>query len=155
MADKGSVPGPRIRIGIMVNSLRAPNWVAKIVADIQKSPFAHVALVVRNAAPPVVRKKRLRERLKTYWTHSLFERYRRWDWKRHRVEPDAFKPTDLAEVLKDVPVLPVQPIQKGFVDRFAPEDIATIRQADLDVLFRFGFRIIQGEILSCARYGVW
>jgi len=155
MQDRSDPAAAKLRIGIMVNSLAATRWVAKIVADIQESSFAQVVLVVRNSAPPATPKKSWRQRLKTYWTHSLFERYRRWDRQRHRAELDAFEEVDLTEPLKNAPVLSVQPIQKGFVDRFAPEDIARIREANLDVLFRFGFRIIRGEILSCARYGVW
>jgi hypothetical protein len=146
---------PKLRIGIMLNSLTATRWVAKIVADIQDSSFAQVVLIVQNSAPRVSPNKSWRQRLKTYWTHSLFERYRRWDRQRHRAELDAFEEVDLTGLLKNACILSVQPIPKGFVDRFAQEDIARIREAKLDVLFRFGFRIIRGEILSCAKHGVW
>ena len=139
----------------MLNSLTATRWVAKIVADIQESSFAEVVLVVRNSSLHAAPKKPWRQLLKTYWTHSLFERYRRWDRQRHRKELDAFEETDLTGILKNASILLVQPISKGFVDRFAKEDIARIREANLDVLFRFGFRIIRGEILSCAKHGVW
>jgi hypothetical protein len=145
----------KLRIGIMVNSLTVARWVAKIVREIQESSFAEVVLVLRNFPPEAAPKKAWQQRLKTYWTHSLFERYKRWDYQRHREELDAFGEADLSELLKNAAVLPVQPIQKGFVDRFTPQDIARIREANLDVLFRFGFRIIRGEILSCAKYGIW
>ncbi len=139
----------------MLNSRRVPRWVAKIIGDIQASDFAKVVLIIRNASPAVPRKKRFRERLKAYWTHTLFERYQRWDRRRHRAALDAFEEQDVTELLRGIPELPTVPIKKGFVDRFSSEDIAHIRAADLDVLFRFGFRIIRGEILSCAKYGVW
>ncbi len=155
MHDRQDSVATTLRIGIMVNSLTVPRWVAKIVADIQASSFARVVLVVRNAAPPAAHKKTLRELLKGYWTHSLFERYRRWDQQKHRAEMDAFEQTDLTEALKEISTLRVKPVQKGFVDRFAPEDVAQIREANLDVLFRFGFRIIRGEVLSCAKHGIW
>src|SRR2546430_1420718 len=155
MQDRDNIASPKLRIGIMVNSLTVTHWVAKIVADIQESSFAQVVLVVRNSSTHAAPKKSWRQRLKIYWTHSLFERYRRWDRQRHRAELDAFEEADLTGLLKDTSTLSVQPISKGFVDRFAPEDIARIREANIDVLFRFGFRIIRGEILSCAKYGVW
>ena len=155
MQDRDDRAAPKLRIGIMVNSLTVTRWVAKIVADIQESSFAEVVLVVRNSSPQAAPKKPWRQRLKTYWTHSLFERYRRWDRQRHRAELDPFEEADLTGLLKNVSILSVQPIAKGFVDRFAPEDIAQIREANLDVLFRFGFRIIRGEILSGAKHGVW
>jgi hypothetical protein len=155
MQDRDNLAAPKLRIGIMLNSLTVTRWVAKIVTDIQESSFAQVVLVVRNSSPGAALKKSWRQRLKTYWTHSLFERYRRWDRQRYRAELDAFEEVDLTGLLKNAPILSAQPIPKGFVDRFAPEDIARIREANLDVLFRFGFRIIRGEILSCAKHGVW
>ena len=155
MEDPGDTAAPKLRIGIMLNSLTVPRWVAKVVADIQESSFAQIVLVVRNFPPNAAPKKYWQQRLKTYWTHSLFERYRRWDRQRHRAELDAFEGVDLTGLLKNASILSVQPISKGFVDRFAPEDIAQIREVNLDVLFRFGFRIIRGEILSCAKHGVW
>lgn len=155
MQARDDLSAPKLRIGIMLNSLTAARWVAKIVAEIQESSFAQIVLVVQNSAPKASPNKSWRQRLKTYWTHSLFERYRRWDRQRHRAELNAFEETDLTGLLKNASILSVQPIPKGFVDRFAPEDIARIREAKLDVLFRFGFRIIRGEILSCAKYGVW
>jgi hypothetical protein len=144
-----------LRVGILVNSLTLPRWVAKIIFDIQASSFAQIVLIAKNSGSSVSPKRSFRERLKTYWSHSLFERYRNWDRKRHKGALDAFEQTDLSGVLKDIPTISVQPIQKGFVDRFSPDDVARIRDADLDVLFRFGFRIIRGEVLSCANYGVW
>ena len=155
MPDRSDLSAPKLRIGIMLNSLTATRWVAKIVADIQESSFAQVVLVVQNSSPNPSKNKPWRQRLKTYWTHSLFERYRIWDRQRHRAELDAFEEADLTGLLKSATILAIQPIRKGFVDRFAAEDIARIREANVDVLFRFGFRIIRGEILSCAKHGVW
>lgn len=155
MQDRDEITAPKLRIGIMLNSLTVPRWVAKIVVDIQQSSFAQVVLVVQNSSPHTAPKKSWQQRLKVYWSHSLFERYRRWDRQRHRAEFDAFEEADLTGLLRNASILSVQPISKGFVDRFAPEDIVRIREANLDVLFRFGFRIIRGEILSSAKHGVW
>jgi hypothetical protein len=155
MQHQDDLAAPSLRIGIMVNFPTSNRWVAKIVADIQNSSFAQVVLVVQNAARPVRTKKSLWQRLKMYWGHTLFDRYRAWDRNRHEAEINAFEETDLAQLVRDATILQVQPVQKGFVDRFSQEDIARIREANLDVLFRFGFRIIRGEILSCAKYGVW
>lgn len=144
-----------LRIGIMLDSMRATRWVAKILADIQNSDFAETVLVVLNDAPRQQPKRTLRERLKTYWIHGLYNRYTRWDYAQHREHPDAFETVDLSELVKEAGVLRVKPLQKGFVDRFDEADIARIREANVDVMFRFGFRIIRGEILNTARYGVW
>jgi hypothetical protein len=49
----------------------------------------------------------------------------------------------------------VSPLRKGVIDRFPAEAIERIRAMDLDVLLRFGFNILHGEILRAARCGVW
>ncbi len=143
-----------LRIGIMLDSYTTSAWVAKIVDDIQSSSFARVVLVVKNTPPPAT-KPNLRKRIENYWKLSLFNRYEAWDYRRNKIKIDAKAPVDLSSVLADVPCVTVDPIRKGFVDRFSDPDLATIQAANLDVLFRFGFRIIRGKILGAARHGVW
>jgi hypothetical protein len=157
MQDPQPAADAPLRIGLLVNSLDSTRWVARIVAAIQASGFARVELVLRNAAPPAPPPRGRVARLRAIWRHSLFERYRRWDRARNAPAPelDAFAPAALAPLLAGVAVLDVVPAQKGFVDRIAPADVAQVRAARLDVLFRFGFRIVRGEILTAARCGVW
>src|SRR5579862_6707632 len=97
-----------LRVGIMLNSMKAPRWMAKIITDIQESSFAKIVLVVRNSAVSP-QSKSFRQRLKVYWTHSIFERYRRWDRQYHRVAQDAFEDVDLTDILRDVSILQVNP----------------------------------------------
>ena len=49
----------------------------------------------------------------------------------------------------------MKPIVKGFVHRFPPEVVEEVRRRDLDVILRFGFNILRGDILSACRYGIW
>jgi hypothetical protein len=143
-----------LRIGIMLDSVTSTAWVGKIIQDIQSSGFADVALVIINTPVPEAKPK-LSRRLQEIWKYSLYFRYEQWDYRRHREEPDAKAELDVSELLRDVPCITVVPMRKGFTDRFRDEDLAQIRAANLDVIFRFGFRIIRGEILKAAKYGVW
>lgn len=143
-----------LRIGLMLDSYASSAWVGKIVADIQKSDFAHIALVVLNT-PIERRPQSFRERLRAHWKLTAYSRYEQWDYQRNRYTPDAKAACDLSEPLREVPVIRVLPERKGFTDRIKDEDLAVIREANLDVLFRFGFRIVRGGILDAARYGVW
>ncbi len=52
-------------------------------------------------------------------------------------------------------MLKVAPLQQRFTDRFDAATIERLRGEQLDVVLRFGFRIIRGDILEIARYGVW
>ena len=53
-----------------------------------------------------------------------------------------------------MPVVRVTPIKKKFSDYFTPEDVQRVRDHDLDVVLRFGFRILRGDALKVARHGV-
>jgi len=143
-----------LRIGIMLDSYVSSAWVAKIIEDIQASSFARIELVVLNTPPPVVRLP-LGKRLRNHWKLTLFHRYEQWDYKRTKTTPDAKASIDLTSLLADVPCVTVHPLRKGFTDRIPDEELESIRSHRIDVLFRFGFRIIRGGILSAAQYGVW
>ncbi len=60
-------------------------------------------------------------------------------------------------LLADSPsVIKVRPERVGTHGQaFPSEAIGALRELDLDVLLRFGFRILRGEILDVPRYGVW
>jgi hypothetical protein len=62
---------------------------------------------------------------------------------------------DCSARLAHIESFSVTPIRKRFVHRFPPEVIERIRTKKLDVLIRFGFNILRGDILHCAKYGVW
>jgi hypothetical protein len=143
-----------LRIGIMLDSYVSSAWVAKTIEDIQASGFARIELVVLNT-PPVRETPPLGKRLRNHWKLTLYHRYEQWDYKRNKVEPDSKASTDLAPLLRDVPSITVHPLRKGFTDRIPEDELEAIRSHNLDVLFRFGFRIIRGGILAAARYGVW
>src|SRR3984885_13039568 len=144
-----------LRIGLMLDSFAVDAWVAKIIADIQASGFAQISLVVLNTLPAPVRKP-LGKRLKAHWKSTAFVRYSQWDYRRNQdAEHDSHAEIDVQERLPGVPVLQVEPMRKGFTDRLKDSDVEAMRAGNLDVIFRFGFRIIRGPVLETARYGVW
>src|ERR1039458_4047359 len=148
------VGGVMLRVGIMLDSYTASAWVAKIVEDIQTSGFAQVELVVLNY-PSAQTRPSLKTRLRNHWRLTLFHLYEQWDYRRNKAHHDAKASMNLTSLLNGVPSITVHPVRKGFTDRIPEDELAEIRSQDLDDLFRFGFRIIQGGILSAARYGVW
>ncbi len=143
-----------LRIGIMLDAYASSAWVAKVIEDIQASGFASIELVVLNT-PPSQQRPTFRKRLRNHWKLTLFHRYEQWDYKRNKAANDAKAATDLSPLLSDIPCITVHPLRKGFTDRIPDDELDAIRSHNLDVLFRFGFRIIRGGILDAARYGVW
>lgn len=150
-------PGKPLRIGVMLNSTAVPAWTYKILQDISDSPFCELAIAVIDNRPAkkLAGRARFFARLRGLWRHGLFNIYSRWDRKYYRPEKDAFETMDAAPLLRGARRLDAIPVEGKFIDRFSAADVEKVRDADLDVLVRFGFRILKGDVLGCARYGVW
>lgn len=119
------------------------------------SDYAEFHLVVLNDSPAITPRKRRLYRLLGYIEAHLWRWYHRIKRDPSRPGWDPFALVDSHELLKDIPVLKVQPKRGRYSDRFNTEDIKTIRAHEIDVLVRIGFRILRGEILKVARHGVW
>lgn len=147
----------RLRIGVMLDSLEVNAWTYRILEDIARSDFCDISLaIINDRLPPVLTpRERLMARLDEWRRRGLFNRFQRWDRQHYRASKDAFASINAESLLPPSIRMRVAPVEKKYVDRFAEGDVAAIKQAGLDVIIRFGFRIIKGEILNSARYGVW
>jgi hypothetical protein len=150
---------PALRVGVLLNDNVQPAWVAEVLEHISKSNFARLELVVYNAereakqslprkAADALRDERQRRGL-------LFRLYARWDRRKIAGTDHPFRETDCSPYLKDAEWMWVAPVTRGLVHRFPSDALDRIRGKELDVLIRFGFNILRGEILQAARYGVW
>ena len=150
---------PPLRIGLLLNGSVQPAWVGEVLEQIAQSNFARVELVVYRA--PLERKHSILRRAinalldKKARRGLLFRLYTRWDKRQIRGRDDPFRKTDCGASLSNIETMQVAPLSEGPVDRFPTEAVERIRGMELDVLIRFGFNILRGEILGSARYGVW
>jgi hypothetical protein len=137
----------------MLDDLVVPRWVDLVLRQIAERDFLDLSLVVLNAAGE--RRRSLPGRLWRGRARLLFRLYEEVDAAVYREPGDAFEPVRAA--LPDgVPSIATKPLSpRPFEHRFDAATIERIRAADLDVLLRFGFGIVRGEILGCARHGVW
>lgn len=143
-----------LRVGVMVDSLTLPAWAVRMLERIASSTHSSLELVVVNEAGG--RSGRgIWQGLVHHRSTLLYIAYRWFEDRFLRPRPDALEPIDASGLLGGLPTLHVKPIQKGFSDRLTPEDIERIRAHEIDVLIRLGFRILRGEVLRSARYGVW
>jgi hypothetical protein len=142
-------------------------WFAEIVDHILQSDFASLELLIFNAdeqrkaaEPPQPKRSLFNKALDSLCDSQrrrkfLFSLYERWD-RRHVVpseDPQAL--VDCSARFEQIASISVTPITKRFVHRFPADAIECIREKQLDVLIRFGFNILRGEILTAAKYGVW
>ena len=56
---------------------------------------------------------------------------------------------------RSIPKIKINAQRKGYSDYFNSKDVAKIKKFNLDVILRRDFRIIKGNILKSAKYGIW
>jgi hypothetical protein len=152
----------KLRIGVLVDEIPQISAFAEIIRDIHQCDFAEISLiVVREQAPTeiVSNSKKWVNRLQSLTDSNRrknigYQLYKRLDQKKTG-EDTPLRDEDISDYILGVPRLTTKVIEKGFTDRFLESDIQTIRTYDLDVILRFGFRILRGQIFDTARYGVW
>ena len=151
----------RLRVGLLVDSLVQPAWVVEAVRQIIRDGIADIVCVVVNEAgeSPVPQKLPALQRAARWIEnrHVLgYAAYQRFDARRYPPIRDPEAPEDLTPVIGGGPlVIPVTPRMTKHCDYFPDDVVARIREQELDVLLRFGFRILKGDALTSARYGVW
>lgn len=113
-------------------------------------PFAEIVLVAENASH--IPGATLKQPLRYPWRYFFWRAY-----KRLRLSKiDALQAVDMSDELEKLPRMKVAVSLKGkHSEYFSDEAVAKIRAANADVILRFGFNILRGEILTAARYGVW
>jgi len=142
-----------LRIGLLIDAYDVPAWLEKMLEIINDAEYATVELVVKNKVP--VPQRSFLQKLKANLPVIFFRIYQVAERRLFRLHPDAFAVKDIAPLLKNVPLIEVTPVQKKFSDYLPKEDIEKIKGHDIDVFLRLGFRILRGDALKIARYGVW
>ncbi|MCU0649410.1 MAG: hypothetical protein MUF00_15540, partial [Gemmatimonadaceae bacterium] len=142
----------------MVDSSQLYRIFAEQLAALRRSPYVDVCCVVRNgAASGTVAAGRgglrwLRAPMRKRLAYAL---YTRWDRRHVRAMHDPLALVDASALLEKLSEVVVEPERHGFRQRFPAPAIDTLRRLDLDVLVRFGFGILDGEVLEVARHGIW
>ena len=144
---------PPLRIGIMLDSKIVPAWVNRIIEEIRDSDFLNLCLYIFNAERRPDRSlfTRMRGRLPV----TLYILYSRLDRHLFKQRPDAFEQVEVSVPPNTIGTIRVVPIRNVFEHRFERRDVESVRARNLDVILRFGFNIIRGEILDAAKYGIW
>jgi len=123
---------PRLRVGVLLDSWTAPAWIADVLQSIQQSDIAEITAVIINLGPPPA-PRNYGHRLwqidagQSGLKHLFWELYLRFDTGWHEDFTAPFKPTDVKPISRGATVINVEPIRKGFVDRFP--DAASRRSA--------------------------
>lgn len=156
--------GPRLRVGLLVDGDYITAAAASVIDQILACNFADIVLIVRHegAQRDFARHRSWRRRLlklarsRSMRRRFLYAAYTKIEaWLAPDHEQDPLRMVDCSRQFAGIESLTVKPEEAGFVHRFRPEDVEAIRAHKLDVLLRFGFNILKGDILSAARCGIW
>lgn len=146
---------PPCRVGIMLDSFTVEAWCASIIRHVLAAPHLELCVIVLNDADPYPPPRNLFDKLSRVRGSLLYLLYDRYERRRFATANDPFALVDVGDWLAGVPVMRVKPRMTQYSDFFPESDVAALRRLQLDVALRFGFRILRGDALRIARYGVW
>ncbi len=143
----------KLKIGLLLDSVMISAWQFAMIKRIASSSYAQIELLVLNDGGSLYKSKY--DKLQKNWHQIIYYLFNTFDRKISMRNPDAFEKLNLSEMLQDCPKLKVRPIRKKYSDYFVNEDIEKIKEYKIDIFVRMGFRILRGEILKTAKYGIW
>jgi methionyl-tRNA formyltransferase len=130
-----------IKISILLDSLNIPFWVSELLTSIQSDVRYEICCIVHDAGDKPPSRSALGYRL-----------LRNIDQRLMKLPGNPFQKVKFNR--GNIPVVPVHPVRKKFSDYFPEEAINEIKKHQPDLMLRFGFRILRGEILKIAPYGI-
>jgi len=142
----------KLHTGIVLDDWFPEAWISAMLEAIIGSDYASLDLVILNDTPG--EKKSFRDNNFSDRNTLLYRAYSKLESQIDRSYP-AFTPTDVRDLLKNVPVLRIRSTTEKNSDSIQEQDVERIRGSDLDVIIQCGSGILRGDILKAAKYGVW
>lgn len=141
----------KIRVAVMCDSFLLEKWMAEALRQIANENYGEIVLTILNDSPATAPKNFGSKLISYKWNRLLWNRFN----KRYG-SVESVKAEDVTDLLSKISVLKVQPELKGKHSQYFPSTaIEEIRKHQPDVILRFGFNILRGEILNAAPLGVW
>ncbi len=134
-----------IRIGVLLDGLQVKAWQLEIMEFIQAHPSMEIsALIIRDNPPTRKSQGAFVYRLSQAVDRKLF-----------KTKENIFSVVDISPWKDNYECCYINGIEKKFSYRFSEVDVNKVTDLNLDVLIRFGFGILRGDILQAAKNGVW
>ena len=143
----------KLKIGLLIDSTNIPYWAYSMIEKINQSNYAQINLLIINGNKQI--KNNNITKIKNNKNYFLYKIYTKFENKIYKQESNTFETYDLESILLDTNKITVIPKQTKYSDLIEEEDVKKIKEFDLDVIVRLGFRILRGGILKAAKCGVW
>jgi len=140
----------------MLNNLSIQNWQHRALNYVLDEGVGEFSLVIlKNEMKKENRKKTFNfyiSVIKNKCIYFLFDFFK----KVQKNKISATKKVSAKKLFQSVPQITCSINNKGkFSEYFNDEDIKILKEYNLDIIIRFGFGIVKGEVLSAAKYGIW
>lgn len=152
--------GENIQVCLLLDNIYLNKYLATAIENMLKKTSAKVNLLILNDEMGNETSGRLHNLYNKFNTSlSILKKHRIWApviLKRELFPPEYAKDVHICQIdgLSNYEVIRTTPIQsEGFGNRFPDGVINTISE-ETDIVFRFGFGIIKGDILNATEYGV-
>ncbi|MDQ3100182.1 MAG: hypothetical protein M3R08_02235 [Bacteroidota bacterium] len=132
----------KLRIGILCSRTSFQSWQAQAIRHVLAVPGVKIVLLVIDG--------RTETAVKPPIGQFFYRKYRDRFFK-----PKAMSIEDLSAELIGIDRISCVPVINGFRESFSASDIRSIGDHRVDILLRFGFNILSGDILSTPTHGVW
>ena len=143
----------KLRIGIMLNNYPLETWEYNMLDIITRSDYASLELGIVNKNRND--KTNYFDKIVSNRKKLFYIAYTKLENRIIQRKPDAFAIIDTQKFLEEVPKIEIKPKMGKYSDYVDEEDVKKIKEFNLDVIIRCGFRILKGDILNAAKYGVW
>ncbi len=152
-----------MKIGIMIKDFEAlANWELRIIKGILDDPSLELILLIKDGRKKniktsnrFIRKLNKFLKSKNFFGYLLFEIQSRAENLIFRKQYNSVNRLAIIKELKKIEKIDLFPERKGFLDVFNKDDVNKIKKYNLDIILRYEFNIIRGEILNASKYGIW
>ncbi|MEP6846213.1 MAG: hypothetical protein ABI861_09425 [Panacibacter sp.] len=133
------MPPEKIKVGLLIDSFFVPAWIHETLKRVSETAYITIPVIVKK------NDEAFAFRGFNYVAYNLYGKISR---KYGKAKPKAFLRKNISKLFTNIPVLNTAAILQE-------KEINAIKTYGLDVLIKFGFDKIDGDILSAARLGVW
>ena len=140
----------KIKIAILLDSFNIPQWQFQTIERLSNFLMVSIDLVVLNKT-----KKPITKNYSRILRKILYLLYEEIDMFLFGKGINLFKPKNSKNLFKNSKTLYVSTFKKGISTYIEEKDVENIKSYNLDIIIRFGFGILKGNILEVPKLGVW
>lgn len=139
-----------LKIGILLNSIILPAWQYSIIKEIENSCITGLDLLIKKRTDQSKKKK-----LHSYAGFFLLTLHQKIDGLIFYKTNNYSKNKNISDLIENVTVMAVDTVNDGKYEFIKDEDLKEIKKHNLDIILKFGFGALSGEILKIPKYGIW